>query len=128
MEQLHDHKINPFNDEYVTVEVLDKPDAKAGGACHVYQITVADPDGDDDFVDEVELSFQHGPVGEAGVNGLTDQALLAIVLHRWRAFQRSKWSNRETAISITKLEEALMWQHKRTLDRIERNVEGTNEV
>ncbi len=127
MEQIHDHKINPFNDEHVTVTARDAPDPLAEGACHEYTILIADA-ANPDLDDEWSLHFQHGPVKEAGINGITDQALLAIVLHRWRAFQRSKWSNRETALSITKLEEALMWQHKRTLDRVKRNVEGTNEV
>lgn len=31
---------------------------------------------------------------------------------------------RENAMTITKLDEALMWQEKRTQDRIKRNVEG----
>ena len=34
---------------------------------------------------------------------------------------------RENAITITKIEEALMWQEKRTKDRIARNVEGKYE-
>ena len=33
----------------------------------------------------------------------------------------------ENAITITKLEEALMWQNKRTLDREKRGVEGKDE-
>lgn len=39
----------------------------------------------------------------------------------------SKFPCRENAITITKLEEALMWQKKRTEDRKDRGVEGKNE-
>ena len=125
MRKLHDHEINTFNAEHVGVLVMDDPDPNAGGACHSYGIEVIDKGG---RIYDVHLKFQHGPVKETGVNGITDQALIAIVLDRYRAFQLSKWANRETALSITHLEEALMWQHKRTLDRERRDVEGTNKL
>lgn len=130
MRLLHDHKINPFNDDCILIEVLDEPDENAGNACNKYGIWVNSPGAtrSTETPPDVIISFQHGPVKEAGANGITDQALLAIVLDRWRSFQKSKWANRETALSITKLEEALMWQHKRTIDRMNRNVEGTNEL
>lgn len=124
MRRLHDHEINTFNAQHVTVAAMDEPDPKAGGACHEYAIMLSPVGGAPGHV----LKFQHGPVKDAGINGITDQALIAIILDRWRAFQRSKWANRETAVSITKLEEALMWQHKRTLDREKRGVEGTNSL
>ena len=41
-------------------------------------------------------------------------------------FLNAKFPCRENAITITKLEEALMWQEKRTQDRINRGVEGQN--
>jgi len=42
-------------------------------------------------------------------------------------YLNAKLPCRENAITITKLEEALMWQEKRTQDRIKRNVEGKNQ-
>lgn len=41
--------------------------------------------------------------------------------------ENGKYSCRENAITITKIEEALMWQEKRTKDRLARGVEGKNE-
>lgn len=40
------------------------------------------------------------------------------------SYLNTKFPCRENSITITKLEEALMWQNKRTENRIKRNVEG----
>jgi len=42
-------------------------------------------------------------------------------------YLNEKFPCRENAITITKLEESLMWQEKRTTDRISREVEGKDE-
>lgn len=123
MRQLFDHQINDFNVDCVSVHALDEPDPDAGGACHQYSIGLGG--GDPDVVGPF-LQFQHGPVKEKGVNGISQEALLAVVLDRLRHFQRSKWACRENALAITHLETSLMWLHKRTLDRVRRGVEGTN--
>lgn len=135
MRALHDHKTTPLNENHIAVRATDNADPDAGNAHHEYEIEVSVPVEGDDLpansrrvIGLVKLSFQHGPINEVGVNGITDQALIAVVLDRWRSFQTSKWANRETAVSITKLEEALMWQHKRTLDRTREGVEGTNKL
>ncbi|MGZ3770083.1 MAG: hypothetical protein ACXVCP_00275 [Bdellovibrio sp.] len=39
----------------------------------------------------------------------------------------AKFPCRENAMTITKLDEALLWQDKRTKDRQSRNVEGTSQ-
>lgn len=72
------------------------------------------------------IEFQNGPVAENGVNGLTNEALLSILVHRTKAINK-KFPCRENSIAITNMEQALMWFEKRTADRIERNVEGKNE-
>ena len=131
MRQLHDHKINDFNVDCVRVEVLDEPDdEKGGGACHEYGIWYNEPRNPvtRTHPPDCAISFQHGPVKEAGVNGISQEALLAVVLDRFRSFQRGPFSCRENAIVITKLEEAMMWMHKRTLDRVRRGVEGKHEI
>lgn len=94
-----------------------------GGACHKYSICV--PNGDPG---DVILNFQNGPITEAGDNGIQHEDLLAVVLDRLRGFQSGKFSCRENAIAITKLEEALMWLKKRTMDRVARGIEGTHGV
>jgi hypothetical protein len=72
-----------------------------------------------------EINFQLGPVGEHGVNGLTNEALLSILIHR-TGFLNHKFPCRENSIAITNMEQALMWLEKRTSDRLDRNVEGKN--
>lgn len=71
--------------------------------------------------------FQSGPIPDVGINGLTDEVLIAIVLDRLRGFQQGGFPCRQNALAITKLEEALMWLNNRTEDRIRRGVEGRME-
>lgn len=75
-----------------------------------------------------QLSFQDGPIKEVGVNGIQNEDLLLIVLTRLQNFQNSEFACRENALAITKIEEAVMWLRKRTLDREARGVEGTHNV
>jgi len=78
--------------------------------------------------DLVKIDMQEGPIKECGVNGCVNEDLITIVLKRLDCFQKSDYKCRENAIAITKLEEALMWLQKRTLDREARGVEGTGTV
>ena len=130
MRLLTDHKLNGLNDA-LTITVLDEPGP--GGACHVYEIDHAG-DSHEKTPINTEIRFQNGPINEAGVNGISGEALVAIVIDRLRGFQygptqlptaRGEFACRENAIALTHMEEALMWLQKRTRDRIARGVEGT---
>lgn len=110
----------PLHDK-ITVEAIDQPGP--GGANHAYAIGV-DHGPDCQFPMIFPISFQKGAVNEAGVNGISDECLLAIVKDRLQGFQRGEFSCRENAIALTKLEECIMWLNKRSADRIERGVEG----
>lgn len=130
MRELNDHKVNPAND-VISITVTDEPGA--GGANHRYEVTgynaETNPSLNSEFGDDIRgtvLLFQNGPIGEAGVNGITHEVLLAIVADRLRSFQAGPYSSRENAIALTKVEEAQLWLHKRTLDRMRRGVEGTH--
>lgn len=48
-----------------------------------------------------------------------------MVLLRLEHFNRSEFRSRENSIAISKIEEALLWLRKRTMDRQLRGVEGT---
>ena len=63
---------------------------------------------------------------EFGVNGISGEALLAIVEDRLIGFQSGGYACRENAVALTKVQEAIMWLQKRTLDRMRRGVEGTS--
>ena len=72
--------------------------------------------------------FQNGPIGEVGVNGVTHEALLAIVADRLRSFQEGPFQGLENALALTHIEGALDYLRRRTLKRMERGVEGTHEL
>lgn len=121
MRELTDHKLSGLNDA-LHITVLDEPGQ--GGACHKYAIS----NGPQYVEDRIALiSFQDGPIKEFGVNGLSGEVLVAILIDRLRCFQLGQYSCRENAIALTHLEEALFWLQKRTSDRIKRGVEGTNQ-
>jgi hypothetical protein len=56
-------------------------------------------------------------------DGTTNEELMRVLINRIQ-FLNAKFPSRENSISITKIEEALMWQEKRTRDRQSRGVEG----
>lgn len=74
------------------------------------------------------IRFQNGPIQESGINGVTQEALLAIVRDRLRCFQAGPFACRENAIALTKLDEAAMWLEERTKARTRRGVEGTHKL
>lgn len=122
---LYDHKNNKFNRE--CVEVFTTDHASADAAHHAYRIEVYDRyngRADNGMVACCDIQFQNGGLKEVGPNGITDQALLAVVLDRLRSFNDGPYRCRENSVMITKIEEALMWGEKRGNDRARRNVEG----
>lgn len=128
MREINDHKINPAND-ILTVVAADEPGS--GGANHRYEITGFTGANSSDSIGQHTMDvilFQKGPIGESGVNGLTHEILLAIVADRLRSFQKGPFASRENALALTKIEEAMMWLQRRTLDRMRRGVEGTHKA
>lgn len=75
----------------------------------------------------VSFTIQNGPVKESGVNGCQVVDIIAVAKHIIEKLNQ-KFPCRENSITITKLDEALMWQEKRTKDRINRNVEGESKL
>lgn len=133
MRTITDHIVNPANDKLI-ITVEDEPGA--GGANHLYRVkgydkatnmscTSAPPDRPED---ETEILFQNGAIPVSGVNGLTQEVLLAIVIDRLRSFQAGPFACRENAIALTHIETGLMWLNQRTRNRQQRGVEGTHTV
>lgn len=122
MRQLTDHKVTGDSvNHQLEVKVMDEPGA--GNANHEY--VISHDSGKVNTLNHL-ISFQNGPIKEVGVNGVTHEALLAILIDRMRGFQAGQFACRENAIVLTHLEEALMWLKKRTEERIRRGVEGTH--
>lgn len=86
---------------------------------HIYQVLHGSS--------QTDLNFQRGPVKSNGVNGVTSEALLAVLIHRTGVLNKA-FPCRENSIAITKMQEALMWFEQRTRDRLARSVEGTSVV
>jgi len=122
MRVLNEHQVNPANDRLL-VEVIDEPGQ--GGANHHYRITTPPPVGT-----ATNIHFQNGPIAVDGngVNGLTHEALLAIVADRLRSFQKGPYSCKANACALTHIEEAQHWLQQRTIERMRRGVEGTHAV
>lgn len=79
--------------------------------------------------DKNSLSFtiQNGPIKEAGKNGCQVVDVIAVAKRIIEELNK-KFPSRENAMTITHLDEAILWQDKRTKDRIEREVEGTSQA
>lgn len=135
MRNLTDHIVeNDAVNHQLEIKVTDEPGA--GGANHRYEITKFDASDNASAVsstmpvsqmDGLVVLFQNGPIPEHGVNGVTQEALLTIVVDRLRSFQAGPFSCRENAIALTHCEDALMWLQRRTRARIRRGVEGSHQ-
>lgn len=131
---INDHVVNPANDK-LSITVCDAPGA--GGANHLYMVTGLNTGTNDScpFTDRhgqpaehATILFQNGPINEVGVNGITQEVLLAIVADRLRSFQAGPFSCRENALALTKIEEAMHWLQQRTIRRMRAGVEGTHQA
>jgi len=80
----------------------------------------------------ISISWQNGPLGIGAdriePNGAFVEGVINAALGRLNFYQASKFSCRENALAITKLEEALHWLNHRTAKREARCVEGTHNV
>lgn len=117
--ELTSHKVNGCNNE-LTIGTVDEPGI--GGAHHEYFICV--PNGDPG---DVRIKFQNGPIKEVGTNGVTHEALLAIVIDRLEGFQSGPYECEENQDALNYLRKAQEVLHDRTLARLARGVEGTHE-
>ena len=128
MREITEHRVNPANDT-ITITVMDEPGA--GGANHHYMVTLPDweraPDGSG-AKGVWDIQFQNGPIAESGVNGITQEVLLAIVADRLRSFQAGPYACAANAASLVHIEEAQHMLQLRTKVRMERGVEGTSAV
>ena len=114
-------KLTIGTEKYTQVFACDEKEFNAN---HHYSVsTTAEPS---EILQSVK--FQKGAIKEHGVNGVMNEDLIAMVIDRLESFQQSEFKCRENAIAITKLEEALLWLRKRTMDREARKVEGTHAI
>lgn len=129
--KLTGHIVNPANDKLV-IEVMDSPGP--GGAHHWYQIS-----GFDSLTNRArpygmsmrtasEVLFQNGAINEVGVNGVTHEALIAILIDRLTAFQIGPYANPFNARALEGLMNAQDALLDRTRSRMKQGIEGTMAV
>jgi len=133
MRTLTDHIVpGDSSNHQLEIQVTDEPGA--GGANHRYEITGFDtktnPSAKSSDLDSANfpyllILFQNDPIKEASVNGITQEALLAIVIDRLRSFQSGPYACQENADALICCESALLQLQERTKKRLARGVEGT---
>ncbi len=135
MRTLTDHIVEgDAANHQLAITAIDEPGA--GGANHLYMVrgfsTRSNPS--DPFTalygeaaTHSTVLFQNGPIKDVGVNGVTHEALLAIVIDRLRAFQAGAFACAENGEAMEHLKHALHLLQLRTRKRIARGVEGTHQ-
>ena len=126
------HQVNPVNDT-LTITVTDEPGS--GGANHCYVIGTGTHEGIDwnrnaslptDLkYGDTAILFQNGPINIAGVNGVTHEVLLAILIDRMQGFQRGAYASDDNEQALTHMVYAQEALQRRTKARMLRGVEGT---
>jgi hypothetical protein len=119
MRTLTDHLVKGAPAPELTITVLDEPGS--GGANHEYLISA------DSLDNPVRIYFQNGPIKEAGVNGITHEALLAVIIDRLKSFQAGPYSSDLNAEALKHCKAALLALQVRTYERMKRGVEGTSQ-
>lgn len=115
MRKITSHIVNPVNDR-ICIIAMDSPGA--GGANHYYAVDV---DGSENGLD---IYFQNGPIAENGVNGVTQEVLLAVVEDRLTCFQKGPFACTENADALSHVRLAMQILQNRTRERMSRGVEG----
>lgn len=123
MREIHGHEVNECN-EAIRI-TADERNPQNGNASHVYEISWTEICGNGRMK---SLRFQDGPIKEAGVNGITQEVLLAILIDRLECFQESQWACDENARALIHLQAARDNLLERTKKRLARGVEGTHTV
>lgn len=128
------HKQNQAN-EALNIAVIDK--AGSGNASHHYHITGYNSKTNSScpFIarygrpaEHSTILFQNGPIQEVGVNGITHEALIAVVIDRLECFQSGPYSNEYNQEALESLRDALAALQTRTAIRTARGVEGTHTI
>ncbi len=97
LREIHTHETDAFNKD-ISILVLDDPDPMTG-ASHRYSVAMPGQRS-------TLIAFQHGnPYVE--INGLSNEALLAIMADRLTGFQNGPFACQENAQMLTHIERAL---------------------
>jgi hypothetical protein len=124
------HKVNGLN-EAILISAQDE--RGSGGANHHYLLAL-DKTGPEllatrsDQIESLSIKFQNGPIKEAGYNGFTNEALLAVLIDRMEGFVNGPFNTTDNEDALANLRQAMYLLQKRTKDRLSRGVEGTHQA
>ena len=131
MREITTHQVpgDQFSQE-LKIKVIDEPGS--GGANHRYEITGINTNNNlsqndsDIYVDTKRsvILFQNGPVPANGLNGVTQEVLLAITADRLESFQNGLFASDDNAEALIHVLAAIECLQRRTINRISRGVEG----
>lgn len=119
MRELDLHKTNECNE---AIEITANERNPRDGMSHHYVLRGPA------IVGTVALDFQHGAIKEVGVNGITNEALLAVLIDRLVGAQSGPYRCDDNQYALNALRVALGHLKARTLRRVARGVEGTHEI
>lgn len=133
MRTLTDHIVDGDSANHqLTIETADG--VASDGANHRYRISGFDtgPNSSEDSpylggAKSTTVLFQKGPIREVGVNGITHESLLTIIIDRLRSYQAGPFASPYNGTALAHCEAALFDLQNRTRERIARNVEGTHQ-
>ena len=91
-----------------------------GGACALYQL------GFDGSANSLKIALPFQLSVNDRENPVTNEALLAVIADRLQSFQEGPLACQENATALTHCQYALMALHRRTRDRTQRGVSGTD--
>ena len=137
--EINTHKVNGINDG---LKLTATDERSHGNANHRYHITTEEyPPAIGGGMSSEDLRkaqamlhavhdihFQNGTLSEAGINGLTNEILLAIVIDRLEGFQSGKYACDANERALRWLIAAKDTLLDRTRERVARGVEGTHAV
>jgi len=108
--------------------LAEEPTDEGAPACYAIQVRPPGDMGSDPFV--VDLRFQQGAVGRNGehINGISDEAVIEVLIHRLSAFQAGNWASDINARALACLKDALAALLERGAVRRAAGVEGTTET
>jgi hypothetical protein len=125
--EIRDHIVEgDLPQNQLKVEVMDEPGA--GGANHRYDISGMESHNPSSPRSGAErqmiILFQNGPIKEAGLNGVTQEVLLAIIIDRLRCFQEGPFPSDLNLTAFRHCCVALDCLKARTIERLSRGIEG----
>ncbi|HET7638446.1 MAG TPA: hypothetical protein VFK47_06850, partial [Ktedonobacteraceae bacterium] len=76
-----------------------------------------------DLKPESELVFQDGPVAEYGLNGVTNEEVIEVLIERLNALNQEPFDCYENDMAVSCLKESLIWLNHRAKKR--EGIKGT---